>query len=101
MMTITQFIFWFSLFMIFYAYFGYPMILWVIALFKSAPRPERRAPFAPQVSLLISAYNEEGVIEAKIQNALALDYPNELLEIVVVSDGSNDRTDEIVARYAD
>jgi cellulose synthase/poly-beta-1,6-N-acetylglucosamine synthase-like glycosyltransferase len=51
------------------------------------------------VSLLISAYNEEGIIEEKILNSLELNYPKELLEIVVVSDGSSDRTNEIVERY--
>jgi cellulose synthase/poly-beta-1,6-N-acetylglucosamine synthase-like glycosyltransferase len=53
------------------------------------------------VTLLISAYNEEESIEAKISNSLDLRYPSELLEIVVVSDGSTDRTDEIVSRYAE
>lgn len=54
----------------------------------------------PKVSLFISVYNEEAVIEEKLLNSLALDYPKELIEIVVISDGSSDRTDEIVARYA-
>jgi cellulose synthase/poly-beta-1,6-N-acetylglucosamine synthase-like glycosyltransferase len=54
----------------------------------------------PSVTLIISAYNEERVIGQKIENALSLDYPPELLEIVVVSDGSNDRTCEIVSAFA-
>lgn len=53
------------------------------------------------VSLLISAYNEQDVIEKKVVNSLELDYPKDLLEIVVVSDGSDDKTNEIVNRYAD
>ena len=55
----------------------------------------------PPVSLIIPAYNEEAVIVAKLENALALDYPRELLEIVVTSDASTDATHEIVAGYAD
>lgn len=54
----------------------------------------------PRVSLLISVYNEETVIDNKIRNALSMDYQKDLLEIVVVSDGSTDRTDEIVTQYA-
>ena len=55
----------------------------------------------PTVSLLISAFNEEGVIERKIQNILEIDYPKEKLEVLIGDDGSADRTAEIVARYAD
>lgn len=55
----------------------------------------------PHVTLLVSAYNEEAVIEEKIRNSLALDYPADQLTIVVASDGSTDATAEIVARYAD
>jgi len=55
----------------------------------------------PHVSLVIAAYNEERVIAGKLANSLALDYPRELLEIIVVSDGSTDRTHEIVSGFAD
>ena len=98
-----QFIFWFSIFMIFYAYFGYPLTLWIIALLKPKQPNELnkpKQPYEPTVSLLISAYNEEDVIEEKILNSLSLEYPKELFEILVVSDGSTDRTDEITARYS-
>ncbi len=57
--------------------------------------------YKPSVSLLISVYNEERVIEKKVLNALATDYPPELLEIIVVSDGSTDETNRIVGRFAD
>ena len=53
----------------------------------------------PSVSILISAYNEESVIERKIQNLLELDYPKEKLEILIGDDGSADKTAEIVERY--
>jgi cellulose synthase/poly-beta-1,6-N-acetylglucosamine synthase-like glycosyltransferase len=55
----------------------------------------------PSVSVLIAAYNEEAVIEERLKNALEMDYPRDKLEIVVASDGSTDRTAEIVGRYAD
>ncbi len=55
----------------------------------------------PRVSLIISVYNEERLVEKKIRNALALEYPEGLLEIIVVSDGSNDRTNEIVSGFND
>lgn len=53
----------------------------------------------PKVTLLISAYNEESVIEAKILNSLSLEYPKDILEIIVISDASTDGTDEIAGRY--
>ena len=55
----------------------------------------------PLVTLIISVYNEEKVIENKIKNALALEYPERLLEIIVISDGSSDRTNEIVSGFND
>src|SRR5207302_464767 len=54
----------------------------------------------PVISLLIAAHNEESVIEERISNALAMNYPREKFEIVIASDGSDDRTVEIVRRYA-
>ncbi len=102
-MTALKFSFWFSLFMVFYAYAGYPVILWAISLFKGGKarraRANRSNEYLPKVSLLISVYNEEAVIEKKIANSLSLDYPKELLEIMVVSDGSTDRTRDIVKRF--
>src|SRR5207302_6842131 len=60
----------------------------------------RREAIEPSVTLVVAAYNEAGVIEERVKNALALDYPPELLEIVIASDGSDDGTNEIVRRYA-
>ena len=86
--------------MIFYAYLGYPILLWIISGFKNSQRKTELKRFEPKVSLLISVYNEESVIEDKILNSLTLDYPKNLFEIVVISDGSNDRTHAIAAGYA-
>lgn len=87
--------------MIFYAYFGYPLCLFLLSLFVRRHRNELDHFHNFSVSLLISAYNEEDVIEEKLANSLELDYPKDRLEIVVVSDGSDDKTNEIVSRYAD
>jgi len=91
---IDKLIFWISAGVIFYVYAGYPFVLWLMQfLFR---RPVRKEPITPSVSLLVAAYNEADVIEAKIRNAFALDYPPEQLEIVVASDGSTDKTVSIV-----
>jgi cellulose synthase/poly-beta-1,6-N-acetylglucosamine synthase-like glycosyltransferase len=94
--------FWVSLLAIAYAYVGYPAVLWLLAQFRPAAVWRDTGPDAslPSVTLIVSAFNEEQVIGQKIENALSLDYPQNLLEIAVVSDGSNDRTCEIVRGFA-
>jgi glycosyltransferase involved in cell wall biosynthesis len=77
-----------------YTYVGYPALLWVAQLLFR--RPVRKAEIEPPVSLLIAAYNEAEVIQAKVRNSLALDYPVDKLEIVIASDGSTDATARIV-----
>ena len=84
--------------LIFYVYVGYPMLIAFIGSLR--PRPVDKDPEAePSVSILIPAYNEETGIEDTLQNKLSLDYPREKMEILVISDGSVDRTDEIVNGY--
>ncbi|MBD3422663.1 MAG: glycosyltransferase [Chitinivibrionales bacterium] len=78
-----------------YAYAGFPVLLKVISPSKSRA-PQRNHAYKPPISILIPAYNEEKVIARKIDNCLALEYPRELLEIMVCSDCSDDRTVEIV-----
>ena len=82
-----------------YVIVGYPLLLQVIVRLRGA-RPIRRSDRTPPVSFVISAYNEADVIRDKLENALALDYPAELLEILVVSDCSDDGTDELVRSFA-
>jgi cellulose synthase/poly-beta-1,6-N-acetylglucosamine synthase-like glycosyltransferase len=91
--------FWLAAFLVFYVYAGYPLLLAVIDLFVRRRRPD--AGYAPRVSVLIAAYNEEEAIERKIQQTLALKYPHEKLEVLVLSDCSTDRTDEIVKAFPD
>lgn len=104
LMTGIEVLFWLSLFVIIYAYAGYPILLWSLSRFlKRKPSADAlsKAHHLPMVTLIVSAYNEEKVIGDKLNNALALDYPRELLEIVVVSDGSSDGTVRIVSGFAD
>lgn len=82
-----------------YPYFGYPGILWLWSLRRS--RPVRRASVRPTVTVIIPARNEADLIRRKVQNTLDLRYPGDLLEILVVSDGSSDGTESIVASFED
>lgn len=81
-----------------YIYFGYPALIFLVSRLR--PRPFRRGG-EPTVTVVVPVYNEEGVIADKIANTLALDYPPERLEVLVVSDGSTDGTEEIVRRFGD
>lgn len=98
-MTLWSLLFWFSLAFIFYANFGYYLLLWLISRLVK-PRPVRQAEITPSVTLFIAARDEQAVIGRKIENSLALDYPPDKLQVVVVSDGSRDQTDVITRRYA-
>lgn len=84
-------------FLILYVLFGYPLLLsW---LSKRWGRPVRREANSPKISVLIAVHNGEAFIEKKLRSVLALDYPHERMEILVASDGSTDRTEEIVAAF--
>jgi cellulose synthase/poly-beta-1,6-N-acetylglucosamine synthase-like glycosyltransferase len=91
-------IFWGSFMIMVYVYFGYPFIVGVLSRIR--PRVVRKAEIIPEVSIVIAAYNEEANIQEKIHNALNLDYPKDKIEIIVVSDASTDRTDEIVKSFS-
>lgn len=99
-MLMVKIIFWMAVFLLFYVYFGYPIMLGAIASFRHV-QTKADEMHEPTVSLIIAAYNEEAVIGKKIENSLRLDYPKEKLEIIIFSDASTDRTDEIVKSYAD
>ncbi len=94
-----ELIFWTALGILVYTWFGYPVLLW--ACERLMYMPVRRGECEPRLSILVVAHDEEEVIAAKLDNLLDLDYPQEKLEIVVASDGSHDRTAEIVKQYAD
>src|SRR5262249_18017950 len=93
-------LFWLSAAFILYTYAGYPLCL---VLMRALRRPARGAPGeeTPFLSLLLTVRNEEENVGRKLDNLLALDYPADRLEIWVASDGSTDRTNEIVQSYRD
>src|SRR5512143_2678885 len=88
---------WICLIALAYHYFGYPIIVFVMS--RLMPYSVRRETIEPRASPIVAAYNEAAVISQTIDNTLALDYPRHLLEITVVTDGSNDATADIVAGY--
>jgi cellulose synthase/poly-beta-1,6-N-acetylglucosamine synthase-like glycosyltransferase len=90
---------WLSLGTLVYVYAGYPLLLAVIGLF--ARRQKATLGYFPKISVLIAAYNEEAGIQKKIEETLALEYPPDKIEILVLSDCSSDRTDGIVKGVAD
>jgi cellulose synthase/poly-beta-1,6-N-acetylglucosamine synthase-like glycosyltransferase len=98
-LRMTAVAFWGSLIALLYVYVLYPVVLSLLRVL--ARRPIKVAPIEPTVCLFIAANDEAAVIGAKLENALALDYPADKLEIVVASDGSVDRTNEIVTTYAE
>jgi cellulose synthase/poly-beta-1,6-N-acetylglucosamine synthase-like glycosyltransferase len=98
-MVAVEVLLWTSLALIAWTHVGYPLAVALVA--RVRPRPVRAADIEPRVALVITAYNEEDVIEQKLENALALDYPRDLLRIVVASDASSDATDAIVRSFAD
>jgi cellulose synthase/poly-beta-1,6-N-acetylglucosamine synthase-like glycosyltransferase len=97
MAHISEAAFWVLVFLIVYTYVGYPLLVRLLA--QLIPHPVRRAPIRPRVSIIIAAYNEEKVIAGKIANTFALEYPKEQLEIIIVTDGSSDRTPEIAREF--
>ncbi|MGI9106244.1 MAG: glycosyltransferase family 2 protein [Pyrinomonadaceae bacterium] len=93
-----EIVFWLSAAALLYTYVGYPLLLLVVS--RLYARGVVRADILPTVSVIITAYNEERDIAAKLENTLALDYPKESVEIIVASDCSSDRTDEIARSFA-
>lgn len=96
--TIFQIVFWTTLAALFYVYLGYPLVVYLMSRINS--KEVNRAEFEPTVSVIITAYNEELAIRAKLENTLQIDYPAEKLEIIVASDCSNDETDKIVREFS-
>jgi cellulose synthase/poly-beta-1,6-N-acetylglucosamine synthase-like glycosyltransferase len=93
-MVVAQALFWVAAGALGWTHIGYPLFAAVLARIR--PRAVRKAKVEPSVSVVIAAHDEEAVIVQRLENLLALDYPSEHLEIVVASDGSTDRTDELV-----
>jgi len=94
--------FWISLFITFYAFIGYGILLYILIKIKRLFAGKPVLPSVdnlPTCTLVVAAYNEELFIEEKIKNSLELIYPAGKLKMIFISDGSNDKTAEIIARY--
>lgn len=98
-MFVIAIFFWLSALVIFWTYFGYILLLKLVSLIHT--RPVESSDFRPQISIIITGYNEEKRIRQKLDNTLDLDYPKDKLEIIVVSDASTDKTEDIVREYED
>ena len=87
-------VFYSLLFLVLYCYFGYPLLIYLFAVVFT--NRIDKSPIEPTISIIIAAYNEEDCIEEKISNLLSVDYPTANMEIIIGSDGSTDRTNEIL-----
>jgi cellulose synthase/poly-beta-1,6-N-acetylglucosamine synthase-like glycosyltransferase len=94
----VKLLFWFSIFLIFYTYLLYPM--WLFLRVQLHPRRVCGKPIFPKISIVIAVRNEGKHLEEKLHNLQQLDYPRELMDVLVVSDGSTDQTNEILSNCA-
>jgi len=93
-------VFWIAVGLILYSYLGYPLLLWLFtASRRKTTYPSMADP--PAVTLLVTAFNEQTVLRDKLENSFALDYPQDRLQIIVVSDGSTDGTDTVARTFED
>ena len=106
-MATLKILFWTCLVLVVYTYVGYGLLLWLLVTIKRIVKgkPERRELPAddalPHVTLLVCAYNEQDVVDMKMQNTRELDYPKSKLHIMWVTDGSTDDTNERLRKYDD
>src|SRR6266849_1416307 len=90
--SLAAMLFWSAIALIVYVFAGYPLLLTLWGVLR--PRPWRREPSEPMISIVMAAHNEAASILSKIKNLLALDYPSDRMEILIGSDGSTDGTVE-------
>ena len=106
-MTTLKVLFWMCIFLVFYTYVGYGVLLWLLVKIKRIVRgrptlPDPPADDAlPDVTFLVCAFNEQDVVDQKIENTRLLDYPREKLHLMWVTDGSTDDTNLRLAQYPD
>lgn len=96
--------FWLSFFIVFYTFAGYGILLYILIKVRRTVKGRRAIPEVvesepPECTLVVAAYNEEAYMEAKIANCLQLEYPVGKLKFVFITDGSNDRTPNIISKY--
>jgi poly-beta-1,6-N-acetyl-D-glucosamine synthase len=97
MVILLEYIFWLSIFLIFFNYIGYTAVPFIFRIFEKK-RPAFQI-YQPTISFIVAAYNEAECIEEKILNSLSLDYPRNKIEFIFITDGSTDETPKIVAQY--
>jgi cellulose synthase/poly-beta-1,6-N-acetylglucosamine synthase-like glycosyltransferase len=99
-MTFLIYLFWSLLGLVFYTYLGYGVVVWAWAKLLNVLRPiQPLAPFEPEVTLVVPAYNEAYILEDKVANCLALNYPTDKLKLLFITDGSTDNSGQVLARY--
>jgi cellulose synthase/poly-beta-1,6-N-acetylglucosamine synthase-like glycosyltransferase len=98
-MVVVEIVFWVALGLLLWTHVGYALAAGLAARVRR--RDVQKADVVPPVSIVVAAHDEEDVIERRVRNLLELDYPPHKLEVVVASDASSDRTDEIVAALAE
>jgi len=97
-MLALEIAFWASVALLVHTHVGYPLALWLLTRLRRSPAVRAPESEPAPVTLIVAAHDEEAVIERKVANALAMDYPRERLELIVASDGSSDRTVELARR---
>ena len=101
MLPVSETVFWICFFIIFYTYAGYPLLLQTLVLIKNLLTPEKKPRnniYVP-VTLIVAAYNEEEMIQEKINNCFTLDYPADKIKFIFITDGSTDKTASIIKKY--
>lgn len=100
-MKVLYYCFWICIFLLIYPYTFYPLLLTVLSkLRKNDFNPANTEDYQPLVTLIISAYNEEDIIKEKLENTVSINYPIDKLEVLIVSDASTDKTDDIVNHWS-
>ena len=96
-------IFYISIFLVFYTYIGYGLLIYLILIIKRRSKQNKETEdidnIIPEVTLFIAAYNEDYVVEEKMKNCYEIDYPKDKLKILWITDGSNDKTNELLKQY--
>ncbi len=104
-MLTLKILFWFLVFVVFYAYIGYGILLFIMVrlkrLFASKVKHTNDDTYEPEVTLFVAAFNEKDYVDAKVQNGFEMDYPRHKIKQVWVTDGSDDGTPEVLEKYKD
>ncbi len=98
-MSLLAIIFWISIIAVFYNYAGYAIIIYLANKLKPKKPVTQTTPYYPSVSFIVAAYNEEDCIESKAINSLEQAYPSDRIEYLFITDGSTDRTNQVLAAY--